>query len=447
MIDNSKQKLNWASIIIVILLFVGFFSVGYQICAKNIVYEKLGVSARWFLNTIKTDDNFDAPKSANIVWSDAYPFSKNPAYVQETIGKTGNTRSKIASTDMLSLKLNKIYTIFEKYTSDYFTFTDICERISKQLNNCLGYGLSTDAYGDNQFFISNGHMTYERAYAPVNNQINNIEHFATWLKKQNIDYFHVIIPDPVSPEEEKKVQARGYKVYSNQMADELYTGLSERNIYCIDIRDYMENEERSYTNDFFKYEHHMVPEAGLWVAGKVSDQIDQRLGICSDKSVFEIDQYNITSVLKTSDLLNNKYFVYKGTEPLDLLHPKFKTNITKYITDYDLEITGDFDDTMYAIWELPTYNTWNHGICAIKTYRNHNLNENQPKILLLTESYSDVISPFLACSYANIDEIDLRIFTGSLQTYIEETDPDLVISMYSAYDLNANGAEALFKFN
>ena len=47
----------------------------------------------------------------------------------------------------------------------------------------------------------------------------------------------------------------------------------------------------------------------------------------------------------------------------------------------------------------------------------------------------------------NIDEIDLRIFSGSLQTYIEETEPDLVISMYSAYDLNASGAEALFEFN
>ena len=102
---------------------------------------------------------------------------------------------------------------------------------------------------------------------------------------------------------------------------------------------------------------------------------------------------------------------------------------------------------MYAMWELPTYNTWNHGIRAIKTYRNNNIDHNQPKILLLTESYSDVISPFLACAYANIDEIDLRMFSGCLQTYIEETKPDLVISMYSAYELNSSGAEPLFRFN
>ena len=144
--------------------------------------------------------------------------------------------------------------------------------------------------------------------------------------------------------------------------------------------------------------------------------------------------------------MNNKLLVYEGKENMDLLHPLFDTNFKKYISDYDLVIEGTFDDVMYAMFSLPTYNTWNHGINAIKTYRNRNIDDVQPKILLLTESYSDVISPFLACSYANVDEIDLRIFSGSLQCYIEETQPDLVVSIYSAYDLNSNGSEALFEF-
>lgn len=38
-------------------------------------------------------------------------------------------------------------------------------------------------------------------------------------------------------------------------------------------------------------------------------------------------------------------------------------------------------------------------------------------------------------------------FLMLVMSIIEETEPDLVISMYSAYDLNASGAEALFKFN
>ncbi len=41
--------------------------------------------------------------------------------------------------------------------------------------------------------------------------------------------------------------------------------------------------------------------------------------------------------------------------------------------------------------------------------------------------------------------MDLRIFDGSLEKYIEATKPDIVIMMYSAYDFNSKGAETLFE--
>ncbi len=194
------------------------------------------------------------------------------------------------------------------------------------------------------------------------------------------------------------------------------------------------------------YEHHMVPKAGLWSAGKVSEHINEIMELQTDSPTFDIENYTITSIDKPSEWLNDIFIVYKGVENLDLLHPRFDTDITKYVADYNMELQGPFDSTMYSWWELPAYNTWNHGIKAIKTYRNYLRGEENTKILLLTESYSDVISPFIACAYANVDEIDLRIFTGSLQTYIEETAPDLIISMYSAYDLGSTGAEELFEF-
>ncbi len=165
-----------------------------------------------------------------------------------------------------------------------------------------------------------------------------------------------------------------------------------------------------------------------------------------DSRIFDISNYSVTEAVKKDGLMNDKLFVYEGKEKIEFLHPDFLTDIDKYIADYDIHLSGSFDDVMYADWYYPSYNTWNHGIDAIKTYRNNLITTGEPKILLLTESYSDVISPFLACAYANIDEIDLRIFTGSLQAYIEQTEPDIVISMYSAYDFNSAGAETLYEF-
>ena len=442
----KTEKMNAASLIVMFIIFVGFLSVCYQLCAKNIIYEKIGYDAKWFLATIQTDDNFDEPTKADVVWSEEYPYSTEE-YEQLEISYTEKETEKAVNYNWrFSEIIAKIYSILEKYTADYFTFTDYCEYISRQFNNCIGFRLNEDAYGTNQLFLSNGHMTYERKYVPMDSLVYNMVNFENWLESKDIKYFHVVIPDPVSPEEEILVQSRGYKVYSNQMADELVAGLRNAGIDCYDLREYFEADGNSYTEGFFKYEHHMLPETGLWAAGRVSEHINEITGLQSDRTIFDVYNYNVTSVDKSSEWLNDKYVVYKGTENLDLLHPKFATDIKKYVADYDLEIQGSFDDTMYSLWDLPTYNTWNHGIRAIKTYRNNLVEDENIKILLLTESYSDVISPFIACAYSNVDEVDLRIFTGSLKTFIEETKPDLIISMYSAYDLGSGGAEELFEF-
>ena len=68
------------------------------------------------------------------------------------------------------------------------------------------------------------------------------------------------------------------------------------------------------------------------------------------------------------------------------------------------------------------------------------------KILFLTESFSDVVMPFLACNYSEVEELDLRCFTGSLEKYIEESKPDAVVILYSAYDFNAGTHMDLFNF-
>lgn len=440
---NKENRINMATVIMIGVLFLGFLSTCYQIAAKNIGYDILGFDADWFLKSIVSDTNFDAPEHAEFVWSEEYPFSEDTVYDQRRIVST-TTRNYTNTSN--GGKIGWVYEMLEKYTRDYFSFNNICERVSKQFGIFMGNTLNVDAYGQNQLFLSNGHMTYERPYKSVDNEVYNIKCFAEWLNEEGIDYFHVVIPDPVSPEEEMHVQARGYQVYSNQMADELVAGIETAGIKYLDLRDCMETENKSYTDYFFQYEHHMIPEGGLWAAGKVSDYINEIENVASAPIIFDINEYTVTSVEKSDGLMNNKLLVYEGKENMDLLHPLFDTNFKKYIADYDLVIEGTFDDVMYAMFDLPTYNTWNHGIKAIKTYRNQNIDDAQPKILLLTESYSDVISPFLACAYANVDEIDLRVFNGSLQRYIEETQPDLVVSMYSAYDFNSNGAEALFEF-
>lgn len=166
----------------------------------------------------------------------------------------------------------------------------------------------------------------------------------------------------------------------------------------------------------------------------------------TDDIIFDIDNYDI----KTSDekvlrgYSNTVTSVYVDKTPIDLLYPKFSTNIRKMIPMNGMDTTGGFGEVMYYMLAYPTYFVYNHGIRALKIYENQGDNVTDTKILLLTDSYSDVVSPFLACAYSDIDEIDLRCFTGSLQAYIEKNKPDIVITITSCYCINS--ALDLFEF-
>ena len=154
--------------------------------------------------------------------------------------------------------------------------------------------------------------------------------------------------------------------------------------------------------------------------------------------------------IKTSDekvlrgYSNTVTSVYADKTPIDLLYPKFSTNIRKMMPCNGMDTTGGFGEVMYYVLAYPTYNVYNHGIGDLKIYENQGDNVADTKILLLTDSYSDVVSPFLACAYSDIDEIDLRLFSGSLQAYIEKNRPDIVISITSCYEINF--ASDLFEF-
>ena len=165
-----------------------------------------------------------------------------------------------------------------------------------------------------------------------------------------------------------------------------------------------------------------------------------------DDNIFDIDNYDI----KTSDEKCLREYgkivtsVYADKTPIDLLYPKFSTNIRKMMPCNGMDTTGGFGEVMYYMFAYPTYNVYNHGIGDLKIYENQGDNVDDTKILLLTDSYSLVVSPFLACAYSNIDEIDLRIFNGSLQAYIEKNNPDIVITITSCYCINS--ASDLFEF-
>lgn len=442
--NKETNRIEISTAIILSILILGFLSIVYQITLKNVVVDIFGIKSDWVVKTLKTDTNLNAPETVDIDWKKEYPFPKESAYEQVNVILTNNSNNN--SSEGNKGRLGKIYNMLDKYSSEYFTLVDECKVMSKGFSKSLGMNLISDSYGNLVFYQPDGRMMAERPYKSVNSEISNINNFAAWLQQNDIDFVYVNVPSPVDPNVEDDIIAEGYDEHSNEMADELLAGLEKADTKYLDIRDRMKKQGKSYTDSFFQDEHHWLPQTGLWAAGEISKYINEYENLVTDDSIFNIENYNIiTSDEKVIRMYGNIVTsVYVDKTSIDLLYPKFSTNIRKIVPYYGIDNIGNFEKVMYSMWCYPTYNVYNHGITALKEYENLGCNIADTKILLLTDSYSDVVSPFLACAYSNIDEIDLRCFNGSLEAFVKENNYDMVISIYSAYCLN--NIDTLFEF-
>ena len=95
------------------------------------------------------------------------------------------------------------------------------------------------------------------------------------------------------------------------------------------------------------------------------------------------------------------------------------------------------------------YTAYGHGDRPLINIENLEEVEDK-KILLVKDSFSDHMASFLALGVRQMDVIDLRHFTGSLETYIRMTEPDVVLLMYTpsqiGEEIDLSGHRDLFDF-
>lgn len=240
---------------------------------------------------------------------------------------------------------------------------------------------------------------------------------------------------------------QGYKEYSNRMADELLEILKNSQVDCIDMREEINLTKQNYEKIFYRTDHHWTPENGLWTAGIIADRLNQKKGFQIDKSIYNINNYDeyIIPEEYMGSYGRTVTSVYVEKDKMKKLSPKYETRIERKIPSLQLELEGSFEEVMYDNTMWPHYNAWNYSISAVKTYYNKSEDAVNKKVLLLTDSIADVVSPFLVCGIKEIHEIDPRCFNGSIETYIKEYQPDVVIMIYTASGLGLAGSGILYE--
>jgi len=259
------------------------------------------------------------------------------------------------------------------------------------------------------------------------------------LKSEGIPLLYVQLPFKVSKLDNKL--PTGVFDYSNENADTMLTALKSRGVATFDLRQEIKKDGLDWYSLFFRTDHHWKPETGLWAAGKISEKLNSDYGFNIDRTLLDKNSFR-------TKIYNNWFLgsqgkrvgqFYAGTDNFTLMLPKYKTDFDftcHRINGQTFTKKGSFEDTWIFkenlkkdYFNINTYAVYSGADYRVSVCTNNLLSGK--KILLLRDSYSNVIAPFISLAGCKeLRTIDPRYFQGSITGYIDDFKPDIVLMLY-----------------
>ncbi len=304
-------------------------------------------------------------------------------------------------------------------------------------------GLSAEfAFTDNPIVVqmANGWLAYVADYCDNTREINSVIAFSDYLKKQDCDFLYIEHMAKFN----KSLYNGFYKDYTEEMSKEIVESLEAAGISVLNINEEREKANLDHDSMFFATDHHWLPSAGIWASGVLSRRLNEEFGYNIDTSLFDESSYTV-EILKNSSLGSQGKkltTVYTQPEDFPVVLPKYDTDLTVFHSFNSTTISGSIQETLLntqaiqpetlkKLTQNSTYTFYGYGDQPLIQVHNNKLSDGK-RVLILKNSFANVMYPFLAAGVEYLDILDLRHFQGSLRAYIQKTKPDTVVLAYGA---------------
>lgn len=320
----------------------------------------------------------------------------------------------------------------------------------------VGRRVVEDAVSDNTVVkLSTGALNFVNPGStsePATSAESNAAAFS-WLSEEleeaGIPSMFVVAPQKIQQGED--LLPAGVEESGNETADVLLAQLRENGTAALDLRPLFAREGE-YPDWFFRTDHHWKPEAAFRAWRELATEFEARYGFKTEESLLDDNNWD-TEVLENFFLGSQGKrtgSLYAGVDNFTIYTPLFETDLTYESEHGGFSRTGSFNESVCfperiaeADWfDGNPYTYYSGGDYATARITNHE-NPDGPKVVLIRESFSNVLAPFLALSCSELVTVDLRYFTGDLVGSIEQEDPDLVMALYTS---SSTGSEQLFQF-
>ena len=426
---NFREKAMLSCMLVLILFFMTIFiRLGTRlVLVKKLHWDNAVTQTILFDNkALQMTDSKPSQHYANIDWAAKYPFGEesnvNSAQKLKRMHETIN-----------AIREEKIVDWTTKHLVAYNWFVEA----GRDVEGKIGWDVINPSMNVRK--LQDGYLTYINKKSTQENRIYVIADFANFVKAQGCEFLYIQSPGKSNPFADTEL--RGID-YSNANTDELLQGLREHNIDVYDLRSDLHEAvgDAGWHQAFFRTDHHWKPSTALWAARRVAEKLANDYGVDVNFAHLAPEDYEVVRYEKYFLGSQGKKVTLAHTEPddFDVYYPKFSTNLYVKIPSRSVDGEGDFS-ILYDKAALGTgdfyndnpYSMYGYGDQAeiiVHNYENENLRDK--KILLIHDSMLDTAMPFLVMGLKDLRELDIRHFKGSVQRYIKEYKPDIVLVMY-----------------
>ena len=427
---TEKTSNRILSVVALTIVLFFFLTIGVRTFTRQVLVKHFGITNA-FTNVVLFDRKglSEASAGGTINWAELYPFYHQAAETTPQI--------TIQHFSGLKKKIDTIKSNVETYVTDFLIGYDLMTQWERVYRNVIHWNFVPYSEYNGIIKMSDGYLTNIVPSGDVSEQVASAVELSSFCAEQGADFLYIQAPHKICKVTDTTLS--GSTDFSNQNADSLLAGLSGAGLETLDLREVLHQEQLSHHELFYRTDHHWKAETGLWASKHILQELNSRYGFHSSPDLLNDDRFK--KVVYPSWFLGSqgKKVTLAQTTPEDisLLYPDYPTQLHFLLPSKNLDIEGDFSIlyNMDAIEECDymsknPYSAYAYGDQPLEQITNPSSNENR-KILLIHDSFSDCVIPFLALGLRNVDAIDLRHFTGSLQCYIASSCPDIVVVMYN----------------
>jgi hypothetical protein len=443
MVKEKKGIEHWViGSCIAILVFIAF-SLAVRLFTRVILIEYYEIDNAftefvWFDNPYAGkfgSGNNVVSATEDIEWEKLYPFDDNK---YQSGNDESNQNKLISKIHDVVKNVADAKDEIESYVTDYIIFHSQIVETANLYEKLIGWNFASFNEYNGVVELSEGYFAGFAEEKDMTQQYEALSDLYDYCKKKGLDFLYVQAPSKISEYDDTEVS--GILDFSNQNVNSLLSKLDDSDIDYFDIREVIHNSGINNHTLFYNTDHHWLTTTGLWAAQNI-------LAFCNDTykwnaniSLLEANQFDYVTYKDWFLGSQGKKITLSRCEPDDftLIYPKYETKYHYIVPDKMIDTVGDYS-VVYDMSHIDICDYYNKnpyaGLCygdrPLVQIENLYATDNK-KILIIHDSFGDCVIPCLALAENAVDALDLRYFTGSVKTYIEESQPDIVIVMYNS---------------